>query len=63
MDPLIPFVTVREQINLLKSAGLQIEWHEFVKAHNIAAEQELKVMRDFIRAGYGVSPGRSPNSR
>ena len=57
MDPLIPFVTVREQINLLKSTGLQIEWHEFVKAHNIAGEPELEVMRDFIRAGYEASSG------
>ena len=63
MDPLIPFVTVREQISLLKSAGLHIEWHEFVKAHNIAGEQELKVIRDFIRAGFQESPGRSPGSR
>ncbi|HXT41948.1 MAG TPA: serine esterase [Candidatus Angelobacter sp.] len=52
-DPLIPFAAVREQIKLLKTGGLQIEWHEFVKAHTIAGETELAVIRDFVRACYG----------
>ncbi|HWI55840.1 MAG TPA: serine esterase [Bacillota bacterium] len=52
MDPIVPFAVVRGQIELLKSAGLQVEWREFVKAHNIAGEAELDVIRDFIRAGY-----------
>jgi phospholipase/carboxylesterase len=51
-DPIIPFALVREQINLLKAAGLKISWHEFVKAHNIAGEPELEVIRDFITAGF-----------
>jgi len=51
-DPLIPFAEVREQINLLKAEGLHIEWHEFVKPHTIAGEEELKLIRDFIVAGY-----------
>jgi len=38
LDPLIPFTTVRMQVNLLKSAGLRIEWHEFMKPHTIAGE-------------------------
>src|SRR5947207_4062334 len=32
MDPMIPFAVVRGQVEFLKSAGLDIEWHEFVKA-------------------------------
>src|SRR5882672_3908164 len=52
LDPMIPFNKVREQINFLKSAGLHIEWHEFVKAHTIAGEPELAVIREFVRAGY-----------
>ena len=52
LDPLIPFAKVREQINLLKAEGLHIEWHEFAKAHTIAGEPEVEVIRDFIRAGY-----------
>ncbi|HYG33509.1 MAG TPA: serine esterase [Clostridia bacterium] len=55
MDPIVPFGSVREQINVLKSAGLRIEWHEFVKAHNIAGEPELEVIRQFITAGYARS--------
>ena len=52
LDPLIPFAKVREQINLLKAEGLHIEWHEFAKAHTIAGEQELGVIREFVRARY-----------
>ena len=52
MDPIIPFAGVREQVELLKSAGLNVEWHEFMKAHNIAGEAELDIIRAFIQAGY-----------
>ena len=49
-DPMIPIAKVREQIHVLKSAGLQIEWREFDKAHTIAGEEELSVIRNFIIA-------------
>ena len=52
LDPLIPFADVREQVNILKAAGLRIEWHEFVKPHTIAGEDELEVIRNFVRGGY-----------
>ena len=51
-DPLIPFAQVREQVNILKAAGLHIEWHEFVKAHTIAGEHELGLIREFIAARF-----------
>ena len=51
-DPMIPFSAVRAQIDLLKAAGVKIEWHEFAKAHTIAGEPELAVIRSFIRVGY-----------
>lgn len=51
-DPLIPFAEVREQVNDLKAEGLHIEWHEFAKAHTIAGEQELAVIREFVRGCY-----------
>jgi phospholipase/carboxylesterase len=51
-DPIVPFAVTRQQINGLKAAGLNIAWHEFVKAHNIAGEAELQVIREFIGAGY-----------
>ena len=57
-DPLIPFGAVREQINQLKAAGLHIAWHEFAKAHTIAGEEELDVIRDFVTERYaGQRPG------
>jgi len=53
MDPIIPFAGVRQQIHQLKAAGINVEWHEFVKAHNIAGEQELRIIRDFIQKCFG----------
>ena len=51
-DPLIPIAKVREQIDFLKSRGINIEWHEFVKEHTIAGEEELNVIRRFIQSVY-----------
>ena len=52
MDPVIPFALAREHVNVLKAAGLRVEWHELVKAHTIAGEDELELIRDFVRHGY-----------
>lgn len=52
MDPIIPISRMREQVNFLKGAGMNISWHEFMKAHTIAGEPELGVIRNFITAGY-----------
>ncbi len=51
-DPLLPIAPVREQVQLLKSAGLDLQWREFRKAHTIAGEEELDVIRSFVSAGY-----------
>ncbi len=51
-DPLLPIAPVREQVQLLKSAGLDLQWREFQKAHTIAGEEELDVIRSFVSAGY-----------
>jgi phospholipase/carboxylesterase len=51
-DPLVPIGKVRPQIPLLKAAGVNVEWREFAKDHTIAGEQELFVIREFVRAGY-----------
>lgn len=53
-DPILRFADVREQINILKSAGLHIDFREFLKAHTIAGEEELDIIREFVRAGYAV---------
>jgi phospholipase/carboxylesterase len=54
-DPLIPLKPVREQIEQLRGAGLQIEFHEFQKEHTIV-EEEIDLFRGFIceRLGYGA---------
>ena len=52
-DPVVPFAAVREQINLLKAEGLHIDWHEFPKAHAIAGEPELAVIRKFVQSCSG----------
>ncbi len=51
-DPLIRFADVREQINLLKATGLHIEFHEFLKAHTIAGEEEIEVIRNFVQGSF-----------
>lgn len=51
-DPMIPIAKVREQMELLKKAGVNLEWREFAKAHTIAGEEELAVIRNFVCAGY-----------
>jgi len=51
LDPLIPIDRVRPQIPRLKTAGLQVEWHEFVKEHTVAGEEEISIIRNFVRAG------------
>jgi phospholipase/carboxylesterase len=51
-DPMVPIEKVRPQIPLLQAAGLQIEWREFAKEHTVAGEEEIAVIRNFVRAGY-----------
>ena len=50
--PLVPIAQVRPQIPQLKAAGINVDWREFAKDHTIAGEQELSVLREFVRAGY-----------
>ena len=53
-DPLIPFDAVREQANTLKVAKIKVDWHQFPKAHTIYGNEEISVIRDFVRAGYST---------
>lgn len=48
-DPLLPIEPVRSQIRRLQAAGLNLEWHEFVKPHTIAGEEELTLIRRFVQ--------------
>jgi phospholipase/carboxylesterase len=52
LDPVVAFAKTQRHVALLKSAGLHVEWHEFVKPHTIAGEEEMDVIRRFVRAGY-----------
>jgi len=57
-DPLIRVEIVRRQYRILQQAGLHLEFREFVKAHTIAGEEELDVIRKFVRAGYAEVVGQ-----
>lgn len=49
-DPLIPLEPVRGQMEGLRAAGIALTWREFAKEHTIAGEEELAVIRDFVKA-------------
>ncbi len=51
-DPLIPIQKTRQQVALLKEAGLRIEWREFVKGHTVAGEEEVAAIGQFVRDCY-----------
>jgi phospholipase/carboxylesterase len=51
-DPLLPFAVAKQQVRQLQAAGLAVEWHEFPKEHIIHGEEEIAVIREFVRAGY-----------
>jgi phospholipase/carboxylesterase len=57
LDPVVAIEKTRPQIAALQSAGLRVEWREFRKAHTIAGEEELAVIREFVRAGYAEVAG------
>ena len=53
-DPLLPFAEVKTQVAKLKAAGLNLDWREFPKEHTIHGEEEISVIREFLRpAGTG----------
>jgi phospholipase/carboxylesterase len=51
-DPLIPIERVRPQMEILRQAGLRIDWREFAKAHTMAGEKEVSVVRAFVSDCY-----------
>jgi phospholipase/carboxylesterase len=56
-DALVPFRQVKMQVRQLREAGLDIEWHELNKAHTIAGEEELGLIRNFIEGGFPDGTG------
>jgi len=55
LDQVIPFTEAQAHVQTLKAAGLNIEWHELAKAHTIAGETELELMRNFIQRCYQLA--------
>jgi phospholipase/carboxylesterase len=51
-DPLIPIERVRPQMEILRQAGLRIDWREFAKAHTIDGDAELPILRGFVSDSY-----------
>ena len=49
-DPLIPIGPTRRQIEVLKSEGISVSWHEFDKDHTIQGELEMAVIRRFFES-------------
>lgn len=52
-DAVVPSAPVHAQILELQQGGFNMEWHEFDKAHTVAGEPELALIREFLRRGYG----------
>jgi phospholipase/carboxylesterase len=51
-DTMIPFQHTEPQIKLLKAGGLNVDWHPLEKEHTIAGEDEIAIIREFVKAGY-----------
>lgn len=49
LDPLIPCGMAKNQYQLLQKHGLHVEWHEFTKVHTIEGEDEINLIRRFVR--------------
>jgi phospholipase/carboxylesterase len=54
-DPMIRIAEVRKHLEILKAAGLNLDFREFIKAHTIAGEEEINVIRDFVLRVCGKS--------
>ena len=51
-DTMVPLQQTEPAIKLLKSAGINVDWHVLEKDHTIAGQQEVEIIRRFIEAGY-----------
>jgi len=55
-DPLIPLAKVKAQMEILRGAGMTIQWEEFNKEHTIAP-REVEVIREFVAGCFGSKIG------
>lgn len=61
LDPLIPMGLPKSQYQFLRSRGLPVEWHEFVKVHTIDDREEIPLIRRFLVSR--LQPGAVPGSQ
>ena len=50
-DTMVPLQQTESAIKLLKSAGMNVEWHVLEKDHTIAGQEEIEIIRRFVEAG------------
>lgn len=48
-DPLLPLKKTKSHIDQLRTAGVNIQWEVFEKEHTIQGEEEMSVIRDFVK--------------
>jgi phospholipase/carboxylesterase len=56
LDSLIPFEDAKRQVQIIQAGGIQVQWMEFEKAHAIEGEEELSVIREFVRSRFPAKP-------
>ena len=57
MDDLLPIEESQKQVELVRQAGLQVEWKEIIKGHTIDPFGEMMLIRRFIERSF------APNSQ
>jgi phospholipase/carboxylesterase len=56
MDDLLPIEESQKQVELVRQAGLQVEWKEIIKGHTIDPFGELMLIRRFIERSFAPNP-------
>jgi predicted esterase len=51
-DTMVPLQHTESAVKVLKSAGVNMEWHVLEKEHTIAGEEEIEMVRKFVEGGY-----------
>lgn len=49
-DDVLPIAATREHVELLRGAGVPVDWHEFRKPHTIEPRRELPLLREWFAA-------------
>ena len=49
LDDLLPIERTREQVDRLRSFGVQVEWQEYLKAHGLDPNAEITDLREWLQ--------------